>query len=91
MLTTLPIIKDVTFLANENTDIANINKELSSLEYIEKYQYTTIYHPENSEDVSYTVRLTINNKKTITKEEIDNIIANIVNIIKNNKGDVKGF
>lgn len=91
LLTTLPIIKDVTFLANENTDIANINKELSSLEYIEKYQYTTIYHPENSEDVSYTVRLTFNNKKTITKEEIDTIIANIVNIIKNNKGNVKGF
>ena len=91
LLTALPIIKDVTFLANENTDIASINKELSALDYIERYQYTTVYHPENTVDVSYTIRLTINNNKTMNKEEIDDIIVNIVNIIKNNKGDVKGF
>ena len=91
LLTALPIIKDVTFLANENTDIANINKELSSLDCVEKYQYTTVYHPENSQDVSYTIRLTINNNKTMNKEEIDSVISIIVNIIKNNKGDVKGF
>ena len=91
LLTALPIIKDVTFLANENTDIANINKELSSLDCVEKYQYTTVYHPENSQDISYTIRLTINNNKTMNKEEIDGVISMIVNIIKNNKGDVKGF
>jgi hypothetical protein len=91
LLTALPVIKDVTFLANENTDIANINKQLSALDYIERYQYTTVYHPENTDDVSYTIRLTINNNKTMNKEEIDDIIANIVTIIKNNKGNVKGF
>ena len=78
-------------MANENTDIANINKELSSLDCVEKYQYTTVYHPENSQDVSYTIRLTINNNKTMNREEIDGVISVIVNIIKNNKGDVKGF
>ena len=91
LLTALPIIKDITFLANEKTNIANINKELSSLQCIEKYQYISVYHPENSKDISYTIKLTINNNKTMTKEEIDSVVGNIVNIIRNNKGDVKGF
>ena len=91
LLTTLPVLKDITYLANKNTDVEGINKEIKSLSFIADYEYISAYQQENSDIISYTIHVTINNNETLTKENIDMFINNIVNIIKKHNGEVKGF
>lgn len=91
LLATLPVLKDITYLANKNTDVEGINKEIKSLSFIADYEYISAYQQENSDIISYTIHVTINNNETLTKENIDMFINNIVNIIKKHNGEVKGF
>ena len=91
LLTTLPVLKDITYLANKNTDVESINKEIKSLNFIADYEYISAYQQENSDIISYTIHITINNNETLIKENIDRFINEIVEIIKKHNGNVKGF
>lgn len=91
LLTTLPVLKDITYFADQSTDIEGINDEIKSLGFVADYEYISAYQQKNSDIISYTIHLAINNNKTLTKEDIDKFINNVVEIIKKHKGDVKGF
>ncbi len=88
---TLPVLKDITFIANKDTNIKMINNKLKSLDFLVDYKYITAYKLENSDNIAYTIHLIINNNETLKKEDIDKFINIIVNIIKENNGDLKGF
>ena len=75
----------------DQNDVEGINKEIKSLSFIADYEYISAYQQENSDIISYTIHVTINNNETLTKENIDMFINNIVNIIKKHNGEVKGF
>ena len=91
LLTTLPVLKDITYLADKNTDVDGINNEIKSLGFIADYEYISAYQQTNSDIISYTIHLTINNNETLKKENIDKFVNNVVEIIKKHKGNVKGF
>ena len=91
LFVTLPVLKDITFLASKDTNIEMINNELKSLDFLVDYKYISAYKNENIDTISYTIHLIINNNESLKKEDIDNFINVIVNIIRKHNGDLKGF
>ena len=91
LFTTLPVLKDITYLADKNTDVKKINTDIKSLNFVSNYKYISAYKQENTSVIAYTIHLVINNNETLTKDKIDKFINQIVDIIKKHKGNVKGF
>ena len=91
LLATLPVLKDITYLADQNTNVEGINDEIKSLSFVVDYEYISAYQQKNSDVISYTIHLAINNNESLTKEDIDKFINKAVEIIKKHNGDVKGF
>lgn len=79
-------IKDVTFVATEATRIIDINNELNKLDFINKYQYIKAYHMKDNK-IAYSIRFYLINKnnQSLTKQEIDEDIKIITNIVENNQ------
>jgi len=91
LFTTLPVLKDITYLADKNTDVKKINTDIKALNFVSDYKYISAYKQENTSVIAYTIHLVINNNETLTKDKIDKFINQIVDIIKKHKGNVKGF
>lgn len=77
-------IKDITFAATKDTKLVSINNELNKLEFVSKYQYIKAYHMQDDK-IAYSIRFYLINKngKSLTKEEIEQYIKQITNIIEN--------
>lgn len=83
--------RDITFNANSFTNIESIIISLNKLSFIQSYHFTKAYKLTNN-DIAYTIHLELfddQNHETLQKEKIDSMINVIIDLIKNNKGEIK--
>ena len=87
----VPVIKDITFHANNNTNIQKINDEIDKLEFVLSYKYIKSFNI-NQDTIAYTIHILLKNsiEDQMDKKQIDNCISTIINIITKNKGLVRG-
>ncbi|MCF0227252.1 MAG: hypothetical protein HUJ52_00325, partial [Malacoplasma sp.] len=88
----LPTFKDITVDTTTSTDINKMSQEFATLGFIEKFKFIKAYQIDDA-TMAYTIRFALINDlgSTLTKEEIDADIKQIVAIIKKYKGEVKGM
>ena len=87
-----PTYKDITVDTTVNTNIEAMGKEFKTLGFIDKFKFTKAYRIDDN-TMAYTIRFALVNDlgTTLTKEQIDEDIRQIVEIIKKHKGNVKGM
>jgi len=87
------IERDISILANYNTKVEQLQNiiELTAGNLLKDSDLIDIYEPENFEEkVSYTFRLIFrSNEKTLTSEEVDNLMVKIINALKEAKFEIK--
>ena len=88
----IPVYKDITFNATKNTNIFAILNSLDNLLVIKDYSFIKAYKLSENE-IAYTIRFTVanNNYQNLTKQEIDETIKAVVDIIIANKAEIKGI
>ena len=88
----IPVYKDITFNATKNTNIFAILNSLDNLLVIKDYSFIKAYKL-NENEIAYTIRFTVanNNYQNLTKQEIDETIKAVVDIIIANKAEIKGI
>ena len=88
----IPVYKDITFNATKNTNIFAILKSLDNLLVIKDYSFIKAYKLSENE-IAYTIRFIVanNNYQNLTKQEIDETIKAVVDIIIANKAEIKGI
>ena len=69
-----------------------MSKSFRTLGFIDNFKFTKAYRIDEH-TMAYTIRFALVNENgtTLTKEEIDYDIKQIVDVIKQYKGSVKGF
>ena len=87
-----PTYKDITVDTTVDTNIEALSKEFKTLGFIDQFKFTKAYRIDDN-TMAYTIRFALVNdlETTLTKEEIDSDIKQIVDIIKKHKGNVKGM
>jgi rubrerythrin len=78
----MPIIKDLTFNYDTNSELGKALEQTMNLNFINSYEFMSKF--TSSEKNTYSIRFYIKNKDGIKNEEIENMIQQIIDIFSVN-------